>query len=634
MTRSSVPEGVEVGSGRKAFWLAGAWIVLTLAGAWGILQQQIHEARYETQHQAERLHASMVDRAMLNEAAIEGLATALRVCPRGDFESSRNYAHSILSRYPHIYLAGAVARIGHDSRGGFESDLRAQGLGGEIRWFDYEGERRWHRVPDKAQYWPVQMAEPEVEAKWAILGLDLEHVPLFRDALHQAQQTAKPVSSGAFELVTGSDARAFGMLLPVCEALREACDSRDPEHTPNFVAFLVVFAEALVDCRSKAELGFACRLWFEGDDFSPQQALLLAEEPTAAPPLIDRVLFPRVEYRAASSVASQPLVLELVRQLGRSEVNLAPMLALLFVSAIGLAVALHYLRQSERSNRARVAAYRALAEERSSLELRVRERTGALRGLNEALEQENEARKTAEQAVKQQSEQLRLLTRRLMAAQETERRNLVRELHDDVGQALTAVRTHASVIRNQHSSSEDVCPRSAQTIMDLSGQLYESIHRIMRQLRPRALDDLGLSVALQSCIDGAGLEAAGIAVDVRIGEGLERLDETAAIAVYRLLQEALTNVVRHADAKTVWIRVACKKRPKAPGASAREVLEISVEDDGRGFPEGGVPVQRLGLLGIEERVHSVGGDLVIGNRPSGGMFMRAVIPVAQGESDG
>jgi glucose-6-phosphate-specific signal transduction histidine kinase len=275
-----------------------------------------------------------------------------------------------------------------------------------------------------------------------------------------------------------------------------------------------------------------------------------------------------------------------------------------------------------------------LKENSAHLELQVRERTRALRGLNETLERENEARKTAEQEVRQKSEQLRLLTRRLMAAQETERRNLVRELHDDVGQALTAIRTHASVIRSQHASPDAVCPRSAQTIMDLSGQLYDSIHRIMRKLRPRALDDLGLAVALRSCIDGAGLEAAGIAVHASIGKGLERLDETVAIAVYRLLQEALTNVVRHAQARNVWIRVACKKRPKAPDASAREVLEISIEDDGGGLPEGTVPVQRLGLLGIEERVRSVGGDLVLGNRRSGGMFLRAVIPVAQGESDG
>ena len=279
-------------------------------------------------------------------------------------------------------------------------------------------------------------------------------------------------------------------------------------------------------------------------------------------------------------------------------------------------------------------AQEALRENAANLENRVRERTEALRRSNEALERENEARKTAEQAVRQKGEQLRRLARSLIEAQEMERRNLSRELHDDIGQILTAVRAHASVIRNQHSSSDEVCPRSAQTIMDLSGHLYESVHRIMRRLRPRALDDLGLAAALQSCVDGAGLQASGIAGHASIGTGLEGVDETVAIAAYRLLQEALTNVVRHAAARNVWIRVVRRKLGRGSGPNARDLLRVSVEDDGRGLPEEGVQPQRLGLLGIEERIQGLGGDLVIRNRPAGGVVLRATIPVGKGEHDG
>lgn len=272
-------------------------------------------------------------------------------------------------------------------------------------------------------------------------------------------------------------------------------------------------------------------------------------------------------------------------------------------------------------------AQEALRENAATLESRVHERTEALRRLNDALEQENEARKTAEQAVRQKREQLRRLARSLIEAQEMERRNLSRELHDDIGQILTAVRAHASVIRNQHSSSDEVCPRSAQTIMDLSGHLYESVHRIMRRLRPRALDDLGLAAALQSCIDSAGLQAAGIVARADIGTGLESVDETVAIAAYRLLQEALTNVVRHAGARNVWIRAVLKKLGKASDPDGRDLLEISVEDDGKGLPAKDVEPQRLGLLGIEERILGLGGDLVIQHRSAGGVVLRATIPI-------
>lgn len=279
-------------------------------------------------------------------------------------------------------------------------------------------------------------------------------------------------------------------------------------------------------------------------------------------------------------------------------------------------------------------AYEALRENTATLEDRVRERTESLRRLNETLERENEARKAAEQEVSQKGELLRLLARSLIEAHEMERRDLSRELHDDIGQTLTAVRIYASVIRNQHSSLDEVCPRSAETIIDLSGHLYDSVHRIMRRLRPRVLDDLGLAAALQSCIDDSGLAAAGIVVHGNIGAGLEGTDETVAIASYRLLQEALTNVIRHADARNVWICVVRKTLGRASDTDWYEALEMSVEDDGRGLFERSAEPQRLGLRGLEERIQGLGGELVIRNRPAGGMFLRATIPVGKGEHDG
>jgi two-component system, NarL family, sensor histidine kinase UhpB len=228
--------------------------------------------------------------------------------------------------------------------------------------------------------------------------------------------------------------------------------------------------------------------------------------------------------------------------------------------------------------------------------------------------------------VRQKSEQLRRLARSLIETQEMERRKLSRELHDDIGQILTAVRTHASVIQSQHSSSDEVCPRSAQTIMDLSGHLYDSAYRIMHRLRPAALDDLGLAAALQSCVESSGLEAGGIRVHSLIDNGLEGIEESVAIAAYRMVQEALTNVARHADARNVWIRVVCKECRNTRGC---EVLEVSVEDDGTGLAEEGVQ-RRLGLLGLDERIQGLGGALVVRNRRSGGVFLRATIPVRTG----
>jgi glucose-6-phosphate-specific signal transduction histidine kinase len=305
-----------------------------------------------------------------------------------------------------------------------------------------------------------------------------------------------------------------------------------------------------------------------------------------------------------------------------------PPALLLFLSGIGLLVALRLRRQHERSDNARLAIYQALNEERASLEIRVGERTRQLTEINEELACENRARETAEAALQRKGAQLRRLARRLMDAQEQERRGIAQELHDDMGQTLTAVRVHAQLIRQEHTSEAEACARSAKTILDLAGHMYDSTHRIMRRLRPRALDELGLAGALSGSIEAAGLKEMGIDVHTELRDDLEDLDDAVAITVYRLLQEALTNVVRHAGARNVWIRLSRETGPRDT-ALGGDTLSLSVEDDGRGMPEPMLDKDRLGLLGAQERVEALGGRFSVEARAGGGVRLRAEIPLNQ-----
>ena len=611
---------------RGGVLLAFVWIAVSLVAAWALVQTELDNAKHELERETQRLHATLEAQAILNDAAIEGMAAALRICPRGDPGPSRRFAHAILERYPHIYVLGAALRLEHPLRDGFETTLRTQGISDGIRRFDYEGDRQWHPVPPKALYYPIQMAEPELESTWAVLGLDLDAVPLFQDTLNRALASDQPAVSGVFEMTIGR--RAFGLLRAVCDATEGPCDSRDATTTPRFIAILVVFADSLIDCASAAGEGYSCVIRIQQDGELPERTLLAASHaPDTAWPL-ERRLFPRFEHRMTVTRASQPLVLELSRQLDRHSINLFPPALLLFLSGIGLLVALRLRRQRERSHNARLAIYHALNEERASLEIRVQERTRQLTEINEELASENRAREGAEAALRRKGTQLRLLARRLMAAQEQERRGLAQELHDDMGQTLTALRTHAQLIRQQHASETEACVQSAKTILDLAGHLYDSTHRIMRRLRPRALDELGLAGALDSSIEAAGLEAMGIDVHRELYDDLEDLDDSVAITVYRLLQEALTNVARHAGARNVWIRLS---RDSAPHdmAVGGDILRLSVEDDGRGMPEPMLDKDRLGLLGAQERVEALGGRFSVEARAGGGVRLRAEIPLNQ-----
>ena len=605
--------------------LATTWILVSVGAAWALIHMELSVAADELLVETRRLHSLLEDNAVLNDAAVEGMSAILRICPHGDPEPARRFAHSILERYPHIYSLGAAVRVEHPQRAEFEANLRTHGVAGGIRRFDYEGDRQWHPVPAKTVYYPIQLAEPELQSTWDALGLDLDAVPLFQETLQRALLSDQPAVSGVFEMTIGQ--RAYGMVRPVCEATEGPCDGRDSRTTPRFIAFLVVFAESMLDCARVSEGRYSCQVSIDQQDESAHRALLASAQPTNTVSALERLLFPKISHRVEVTRSSQPLVLEVSQQFGWGSVNLIPPALLLSLSAVGLLVALRLRSKHERTEHARAAIYRALNEERASLEIRVEERTRQLSAINEELEQENRAREGAEAALKRKSAQLRLLARRLMEAQEQERRALAQELHDDLGQSLTVLRTHAQIIRQQHPSEDDACAKSATTILDLAGGLYDSTHRIMRGLRPRALDELGLAGALQSSIEAADLEDLGIEVHSHFCGDLEALDDAVAITVYRLLQEALTNVARHSGARNVWIRLERGSIRGGPEPGAGALLRLSVEDDGRGMPEPKLDKDRLGLLGAQERVEALGGEFSVETRGGGGVLLRAEIPL-------
>ena len=201
------------------------------------------------------------------------------------------------------------------------------------------------------------------------------------------------------------------------------------------------------------------------------------------------------------------------------------------------------------------------------------------------------------------------LSARLLQVQEAERRHLARELHDEVGQALTAVRINLLMLKRGAD------PEAHATRIDDSLGIVEHILADVRQLsldlRPSMLDDLGLAAALRWYVD-AQAQRAGLSAAVTIDALDEEPAPDLAITCFRVAQEAVTNVVRHALARGIEIEL--RQRPGA--------LELVVRDDGAGFDVSAARSRAsrggsLGLLGLEERVEMAGGHVTIGSSPSG-----------------
>lgn len=215
----------------------------------------------------------------------------------------------------------------------------------------------------------------------------------------------------------------------------------------------------------------------------------------------------------------------------------------------------------------------------------------------------------------------RRLSQRSMQVQEEERRNLARELHDELGQSLNAIKVDAVTIRDRSENAAEV-QRSARSIIEVSGQVYDVVRSLMQRLRPVALDELGLRSAVEYGVQQWQRRHPAVRCSFSAEGELDDLSEQLNITLYRLAQECLTNVAKHAQATRVTI--ALVRAVNAQHES--DEVRFSFEDDGRGF-DPGLRGQGLGLVGLRERVEALDGNFDLQSAPGKGARIRASIPV-------
>lgn len=218
-------------------------------------------------------------------------------------------------------------------------------------------------------------------------------------------------------------------------------------------------------------------------------------------------------------------------------------------------------------------------------------------------------------------ERLRGLSRRLLEVQETERKSLARELHDDIGQGLTALKLNLEGV--QRARQPAALEARIADALEAVRHTIERVRQLSLNLRPLQLDDLGLAAALRSHLDRqAGLARLTPHIEIEAAPG--KLAPDVETACFRVAQEAINNIVRHAAAGNVWLRLF----------AAGERLALSVRDDGRGFDVAAArrragAGESLGVVSMEERVALAGGSLQIHSAPGEGTVVLASFPVAR-----
>jgi signal transduction histidine kinase len=226
---------------------------------------------------------------------------------------------------------------------------------------------------------------------------------------------------------------------------------------------------------------------------------------------------------------------------------------------------------------------------------------------------ERRAQQQQEQ-VARTGEELRSLSVRLRHAQEEERKTISRELHDEVGQKLTAMRMELGSLDRLRETGEGEFDERLKDVKDLAEQSLRIIRDIAAGLRPSVLDDLGLGPALQRQAREFS-RSTGIPVSADVEGQVDQLPDQHRISIYRIVQESLTNCAKHAQARKIAVSLK--------GNSSELVLRI--EDDGIGFDPRKATPAGIGLIGIEERVRELGGSVLIESKPGSGTRVEVTI---------
>jgi len=215
-----------------------------------------------------------------------------------------------------------------------------------------------------------------------------------------------------------------------------------------------------------------------------------------------------------------------------------------------------------------------------------------------------------------QRENLREMAERLVTSQEQERLRISRELHDDLGQALT---THMLALRNLQEDLSIPPPELLDGLQALYDQSYEisvKIRRIAQDLRPPVLEALGLGLAMQThCREFAN--RTHLTMTVEIEENLPAFSDVYNVILYRVLQEALTNVTKHAQASRVWVELGLDDNS----------INLTIQDNGRGLHSNEDHTNGIGLTGMNERLSLVGGKLLLRSSSEGGTILTAELPM-------
>jgi signal transduction histidine kinase len=565
---------------RFLLWFFSVVLVLAM-----VVTLIINKQRVSFVHHTHEAVNNINRQLLINDVALSSFGSLLTSVGPQNSQKTRDFTEYMRDAYPHIYMFEALISIDPANKAQHESLMQEFGYK-DYKLTRYVGNKEpqgkpFNMIDGVPMHFPIIFIDPYIDSVKGLMGFDMMSVQTTREPLLASLASGEPTASAPYKLREGG--RGYVLI----KALDTLADKGPVYSEGGLAVLLMIKTDAMLVSVADIVPAASVRLLYG------KQRKLAAEEispPITALPMIKIDTF--MEERDLDDLG-QPFTLSIRQSAGLYAQDLQVLVLIFTVMCIAYVIYHRSLIAKYRLQLQRDVALVELSQQHANLEVMVTKRTKELQ---------------------RKSDENTSLAQQLIRVQEDQFHHIARELHDEFGQTLTAIKINAHILENAQTMQG--AGTYAQDITAQADALYETMRNMIQRLRPEALDMFGLKVAVEQCILAFHLHEQGVELNLNISDSVDDVAEMYSIASYRIVQELVNNAVKYAQLTKlkVWLD------------AADGYMNITVEDNGIGFD----PLEHkegFGLSGVDERARSLGGIVDISTVVDEGVKVCVRIPL-------
>ena len=559
-------------------------LILVLAAA---VVFEVHNQRVDFEKDANSAISHIQQQIVTNDVALAGFGSLLSTIGVTSLHQTRQFTKRMRDAYPHIYMFEALVSIDPSNKAQHEERMANMGYQ-NYKISSYVAKKKPMPLAPKVRHtlsYPIVFIDPSLDAVKGILGFDMMSVASMRDTILASTASGKSAASIPFKLREGGTGYALIKVLDMVD--RQSVMEQRYVHGGGLAALLIIKTDTIlapvadIIPAATVQLLYGKERKLAADKILPHTtALPLVEIETL---ILERDL----------DALGQSFTVSISTPAGLYADQILHLTMIILLIVIAFALVYRTLVAKYRLRLQRDAGVIKLSEQHDNLEVMVNERTTELQ---------------------RQVVQNTQLAQQLIRVQEDQVHHIARELHDEFGQTLTAIKINAHILEN--AKSIELVGGYAKDITTQADGLYKTMRDMIQRLRPESLDMFGLKVAIEQCLLAFHLDEQNIELELRIDDSVNDVEEIYSIASYRIVQELANNAIKYA--KLTKLKVSLEV--------INQHMHIVVEDNGIGFD----PLEHklgFGLSGVDERVRSLGGIVDISTVVGQGVKIDASIPL-------